>query len=65
MPVVGWGPAVVLGTEVHRALGGGGGSAIWSPDGRAVLAKYTQHPVGASLFDAATGRGEVMPDITS
>jgi WD40 repeat protein len=58
VPIDGEGPVVVLGTQVHRAIGGGGGGGIFSPDGTQVLASYTQPPEGVWLFDAATGEGE-------
>jgi len=59
VPVRGAGPEVVLGSQVHLSIGGGG-NAIFSPDGTQVLAVYTQKPVGAWLFDVTTGAGEEL-----
>ena len=58
VPVAGGGPAVTLGSDKHRSLGGPGGDAMFSPDGTEVLGVYTQRPVGTWLFDATTGLGE-------
>ena len=40
VPVIGPGPAVVLGSDVHLGVGGPGGEATFSPDGTHVLAVY-------------------------
>ena len=62
VPSDGEGPVVVLGADVHAAIGGpGGGAQTFSPDGSQVLASYTQPPEGVWLFDAATGEGEPKP----
>src|SRR5262249_47505350 len=57
-PVSGGGPAVILGSEEHPEIGGGGGHRIFSPEGTMVVAVYTQEPVGNWLFDVTSGRGE-------
>ncbi|HEX5014304.1 MAG TPA: hypothetical protein VFV72_09120 [Candidatus Limnocylindrales bacterium] len=58
VPAAGGGPATVLGTEEHKSIGGPGGSGMFSPDGKQVLAVYTQDPAGAWMFDPETGKGE-------
>jgi len=58
VPLAGGGPAIVLGSDEHRSIGGPGGSGVFSPDGTKVLAVYTQSPSGAWLFDPTTGDGE-------
>ena len=59
-PVVGEGPAVVLGSADHYWIGGPGGDAVFSPDGTQVLAFFgtPTSPPEAWLFDATTGQGE-------